>query len=113
MRVVVGQSVTIFATLDCVTRYEIIVHPYDGTFLRRPELTIAMGQSRIRRWFWALTSSEFFLAERTFHHVMPVYGVPRDLPPHDLSFEATVLGDPDYVTGAFDAYVDTSRDYST
>ena len=61
------QLVTISATLDCVIRDEIIVRPYDGTLLRRPELTIAIGQLRIRRWFWALTSWEFFLAERTFH----------------------------------------------
>lgn len=44
---------------------------------------------------------------------MPVYRVPRDPPPHDLSFEAMVLDDPDYATSAFDAYVDMSRDYST
>ena len=44
---------------------------------------------------------------------MPVYGVPKGPPPHGLSFEATVLDDPDYATGAFDAYVDTSKDYST
>ena len=44
---------------------------------------------------------------------MPVYGVPRDPPPHDLTFEAMVLDDPDYATGALDAYIDTSRDYST
>ena len=44
---------------------------------------------------------------------MPVYGVPRDLPPHSLSFEAMVLDDPDYAMGAFDAHVDTSKDYST
>ena len=72
-----------------------------------------MGQLRIQRWFWALTSCEFFLAKRTFHQVMSVYGVPRDPPPYGLSFEAMVLDDLDYVTGAFDAYVDTSRDYST
>ena len=58
-------------------------------------------------------SWEFFLTERTFHQVMPVYGMPRDPPPHGLSFEAMVLGDPDYATNAFDAYVDTSIDYST
>ena len=107
------QPVTIFATLDCVTQDEIIVHPYDETPLGRPELTIAMGQSRIYRWFWALMSWEFFLTKRTFHQVMPVYGVPKDPPHHCLSFEAMVLEDPDYATGAFDAYVDTSRDYST
>ena len=44
---------------------------------------------------------------------MPAYGVPRDLPPHDFSFKAMVLDDLDYATGAFDAYVDTNRDYST
>ena len=44
---------------------------------------------------------------------MPVYGVPRDPPPHDLTFEAMVLDDPDYATGALDAYIDTSKDYST
>ena len=94
------QPGTISAALDCVTRDEIIVRPYDGTLLRRPVLTIALGQSGIRRWFWALTSWEFFLAERTFHQVMPVYGVPRDPPPHGLSFEAMVLDDLEYVTSA-------------
>lgn len=44
---------------------------------------------------------------------MPVYEVPRDLPPRGLSFEALVLDDPQYAMGAFDAYVDISRDYST
>ena len=44
---------------------------------------------------------------------MLIYGVPKDLPPCGLSFEAMVMGGPDYVTGTFDAYVDTSRDYST
>ena len=44
---------------------------------------------------------------------MPVYEVPRDLPPYGLSFEVMVLDDPDYATGAFDAYVEMSRDYST
>ena len=61
------QLVTIFATLNCVTQDEIIVRPYDGTLLGRPELTIAMDQSRIQRWFWTLMRWEFFLAERTFH----------------------------------------------
>ena len=42
-RVVIVQPVTIFMTLDCVPQDEIIVHPYDGTLLGRPELTIAMG----------------------------------------------------------------------
>ena len=39
--------------------------------------------------------------------------VPKDPPPHDLSFETMVLGDLAYVTGSFNAYVDMSRDYST
>ena len=39
---------------------------------------------------------------------MPVYGVPKDLPPHGLSFKAMVLDDPNYAMGAFDAYVDMS-----
>ena len=56
---------------------------------------------------------KFFLAERTFHQVMPIYGVLRDSPPYSLSFEAMVLDDLDYVMGAFDAYMDLSRDYST
>ena len=72
-----------------------------------------MGQSRIQCWFWALMSWEFFLVEMTFHQVMPVYRVPRDLTPHGLSFKAIVLDDLEYAMGAFDAYVDTSRDYST
>ena len=44
---------------------------------------------------------------------MLVYGVPRDLPPHGLSFETMVLGNLAYAMSSFDAYVDTSRDYST
>ena len=41
------QLVTISTALDCVIRDEIIVRPYDGMLLKRPELTIAMAQSRI------------------------------------------------------------------
>ena len=44
---------------------------------------------------------------------MPIYGVLRDPPPHGMSFEAMVMGGPNYAMGAFDAYVDTSRDYFT
>ena len=44
---------------------------------------------------------------------MPVYGVPKDPLPHGLSFKAIVLDDPEYAVGTFNAYVDTSRDYST
>ena len=44
---------------------------------------------------------------------MPVYGVPRDLPPHGLPFETIILYDPAYAMGSFDAYMDTNRDYST
>ena len=44
---------------------------------------------------------------------MPIYGVPRDLPSHGFPFEAIILDDPEYAVGAFDAYMDTSRDYST
>ena len=51
--------------------------------------------------------------ERTFHQVMPVYRIPRDLTPHGLSFKAIVLDDLEYAMGAFNAYVDISRDYST
>ena len=43
---------------------------------------------------------------------MPVYGVPRDPPPHGLLFEAIIMDDLEYAISAFDAYVDTSRDYS-
>ena len=43
---------------------------------------------------------------------MPVYEVPRD-PPHGLSFETVILGDPTYAIGSLDAYVDTNRDYAT
>ena len=53
------------------------------------------------------------MAKRTFHQVMPVYEVPKDPPPHGLSFEAIVLDDLEDAVGAFDAYVDMSRDYST
>ena len=51
MKVVVVQPVTIFETLDYVIQDEIIVHPYDGTLLRRLELIIAKGQLRMRSWF--------------------------------------------------------------
>lgn len=98
------QPVTISATLDCVTWGEMVVRPHDGSFLVRSGLTIAMGQSRVRRWFWALISWEFFLAERTFNQVMLVYRVPRDLPPFGLSFESIVMDDPIYATSSFDAY---------
>ena len=53
------------------------------------------------------------MAKRTFHQVMPVFGVPRDLPPLGLSFESIVLDDPTYAIGSIDAYVDTSMDYAT
>ena len=52
------------------------------------------------------------MAERTFHQVMSIYGVHRDLHPLSLSFESIVLDNPAYATGSFDAYVDTSRDYA-
>ena len=41
--VVLAQPITISTTLDCVTKGEIVVRPYDGSLLRRPELTITMG----------------------------------------------------------------------
>ena len=107
------QPVTISAALDRVIQDEIIVCPYNGSLLGRLELTIAMGQSRIRQWFWALSSLEFFLAVRTFHQVILVYGATRDPPPLGLSFETIVLDDLAYATGSFNAYVDTSRDYAT
>ena len=53
------------------------------------------------------------MAKRTFHQVILVYGVPRNLPPLGFSFESIVLDDPTYMTGSFDAYVDTSQDYAT
>jgi len=106
------QSITIFVALDCVTQAEMVVHPYDGLLLGRPELTIAMGRSRIQRWFWALSNWEFFLVERTFHQVMSVFGVPRDPPPLGLSFEFIVIGDLAYTTSSFNANVDTSKDYA-
>ena len=52
------------------------------------------------------------MAERTFHQVMSIYGVLRNLAPLNLSFESIVLDDPVYATGSSDAYVDTSRDYA-
>ena len=57
-------------------------------------------------------SWEFFLAERTFHQVMPIFRVPRNLPPLGLSFESIIMDDPAYTTGSFDAYMDTSKDYA-
>ena len=56
MRVVVVQPVTIFVALDYVTQDEIVVCPYDGRLMGSLELTIAIGQSMVRLWFWALTS---------------------------------------------------------
>ena len=38
-----------------------------------------------------------FLAEWTFHQVMPIFGVPKDLPPLGLLFESVVLDDPTYI----------------
>ena len=53
------------------------------------------------------------MAERTFHQVMLVYGVPRDLPPLGLSFESIFLDDPVYVLCSFGAFVDASWDHAT
>ena len=50
------------------------------------------------------------MAERTFHQVITIYGVPKDPPPLGLSFETIVLDNPAYVTGSFDAHMDTNRD---
>ena len=44
---------------------------------------------------------------------MSIYRVPKDLPPCGLSFETMVLGNSAYATGSFNAYIDTSREYST
>ena len=44
---------------------------------------------------------------------MPVYGIPRDPPPHGLSFETIVLDDLANTTCSFNAYMDTSKDYAT
>ena len=44
---------------------------------------------------------------------MSVYGVPKDPPPHGLSFKTIIMRNPDYATGSFDAYVDTNKDYAT
>ena len=43
---------------------------------------------------------------------MSVFGVPRDPPSLNLSFESIVMDNSAYVTGSFDAYIDTSRDYA-
>ena len=64
-------------------------------------------------WFWALTSWEFILAKRTFHQVLPIYGVPRDPPPHGLSCKTIVLGNLAYAMSSFNACVDTNGDYTT
>ena len=53
------------------------------------------------------------MVERTFLQVMPVFRVPKDPPPLDLSFKSIVMDDPAYATGSFDAYMDTSRDCAT
>ena len=44
---------------------------------------------------------------------MPIFGVPKDPPPLDLSFKSIAMVDPDYAMGFFDAYVDTSIDDAT
>lgn len=43
---------------------------------------------------------------------MPVFGVTRDPSPLSLSFKSIVMDDPAYMTSAFDAYVDTSKNYA-
>ena len=52
------------------------------------------------------------MAERTFHQIMSVFGVPKDPPPLDLSFESIVMDNLAYATGSFNAYMDTSKDYA-
>ena len=39
MRAIIVQPIAFFAALDCITRDEIIVCPYDDTLLGRLELT--------------------------------------------------------------------------
>ena len=53
------------------------------------------------------------MAERTFHQVISVFVLPKDLHPFSFSFNSIVMDNPAYVTSSFDAYVETSRDYAT
>ncbi|KAK9991453.1 hypothetical protein SO802_026438 [Lithocarpus litseifolius] len=64
-----------------------------------------MAESRLRRWFWALSSCEFFLAERTYNQVILVFRVPRD-PPQELLCSVMILDDPDYATGCYKINMD-------
>ena len=69
-----------------------------------------MAKLHVQHWFWALSSWEFFLAERTYHQVMPTFRVPRDLS-CELSCATMILGDLDYGTGSFEGFITKDTDY--
>ena len=69
-----------------------------------------MAKSHVQHWFWALSSWEFFLAERTYHQVMPTFRVPRD-PSCELSCATMILDDLDYGTGSFEGFITEETDY--
>lgn len=41
-------------------------------YITRRKVTQVMSESWAQCWFWALSSQMFFLAERTYHQVMPI-----------------------------------------
>ena len=54
------QPVTISATLNCITWGEMVVRPYDGSLLRRLELTIAYGPIKDTMLVLGLVELGFF-----------------------------------------------------
>lgn len=71
-----------------------------------------MSDSHVWHWFWALSSWEFFLAERTCYQVMPVFRVPRD-PPVELSYSTVILDNLNYRTSSFKGFVTKDTNYFT
>ena len=91
---------------------KILNHPYDRWLLARRKVTHSMDESQAWCWFLALSRWEFFLAEKTYDQVMPVFRVPRDPPQEILCFEV-ILDDPDYTTSSFKYFITEDTDYFT
>lgn len=72
-------------------------------YITRREVTQAMSKSWAQCWFWALLSWMFFLAERTYHQVTPIFRVPND-PPQELTHFEIILDNSDYMTGSFNGF---------
>ena len=69
-----------------------------------------MAESRVRHWFWALSSWELFLAERTYLQVMLVFRVLRD-PSLGALCSEVILDDLDHITCSFNSFVIEDTDY--